>query len=314
MNEWREVEIGEVCQVGDGAHAKVERKVSGVPYLTSKNFDRGKLKLDDVDFISEQDYERLFTKESKAVTRPQDGDVLMGIIGTFGNGYRYKPSDKFGVSSSVALLRPDQSMLNPDFLEYVVNSDRFRATHEAYSSGSVQGYTNIPTIKRMLIPLPPLAEQRRIAAILSTLDAKIDLLRRQNITLEAIAQTLFKRWFVDFEFPDAHGRPYRSAGGPMQASELGEIPVGWRVGVFKDLVDLTTGKGLKRSEFTTNGLYPVLGANGEMGRTDKYLTDDKLIVTGRVGTLGVVRLTRGKVWISDNVLISKPKQDFSTVH
>jgi type I restriction enzyme S subunit len=229
MSEWRQVKIGDICQVGDGAHAKVKRQVSGIPYLTSKNFGRGKLKLDDVDFISEQDYERLFSKGVKSIRRPQDGDVLMGIIGTFGNGYRYKSSDKFGVSSSVAILRPNQTKLDPDFLEYMVNSKTFSLIHQAYGSGSVQGYTNIPTIKSMPIYLPPLEEQRRIAAVLSTLDAKIDLLRRQNHTLEQIVQTLFKRWFVEFEFPNEAGQPYLSNGGPMQPSELGEIPLGWRV-------------------------------------------------------------------------------------
>ncbi len=253
MSEWREVELGEVCQVGDGAHAKVERATSGVLYLTSKNFDRGKLKLDDVDFISEQDYEKLFDKKSTAIRRPQDGDVLMGIIGTFGNGYRYKSSDRFGVSSSVALLRPDRSLLDPDFLEYVVNSERFQTTHEAYGSGSVQGYTNIPTIKCIPVLLPPLSEQRRIAAVLSTLDAKIDLLRRQNATLEAIAQTLFAHWFVDFEFPDAQGCPYKSAGGSMQPSELGEIPVGWRLLPVIGIATFVNGAAFRQEDFSEDG-------------------------------------------------------------
>ncbi len=90
--------------------------------------------------------------------------------------------------------------------------------------------------------------------------------------------------------------------------ELGkEIPKGWRVGRYDNLVIVSTGKGLKKDEISASGEYPILGANGELGRTNKFLFDDDLILTGRVGTLGTVYLARGKVWISDNVLISKSR-------
>ena len=130
-----------------------------------------------------------------------------------------------------------------------------------------------------------------------------------NKTLEAIGQAIFKHWFVDFEFPNEEGKPYKSSGGEMVYNgELGkEIPKGWRVGKLGELVFISTGKGLKRDEFVENGIYPVLGANGELGRTNKFLFNENLILTGRVGTLGTVYLIRGKVWISDNVLILKPR-------
>ena len=151
MSEWKEVKIGDICKVGDGAHAKVARQEKGVLYLTAKNFEAGSLKLHDVDFISEEDYERFFPSTSKAVTRLQLNDVLMGIIGTFGNAYRYQETDNFGVSSSVAIIRPNSCELNSDFLVYLLNSEKFKYVHQAYSSGSVQGYSNIPTIKQGLL-------------------------------------------------------------------------------------------------------------------------------------------------------------------
>ena len=77
MSDWEYVQIGSICDVGDGAHTKVSRQKIGIPYLTSKNFSKGALKLDDVDYISEDDYENLFSKASKAITRPQKNDVLM---------------------------------------------------------------------------------------------------------------------------------------------------------------------------------------------------------------------------------------------
>jgi len=85
---------------------------------------------------------------------------------------------------------------------------------------------------------PPIEEQKAIADVLSCLDGKIENLRRQNETLEAIAQTLFKHWFMDFEFPNEDGKPYKSSGGAMIPSELGEIPEGWRVGTLGEVVDI----------------------------------------------------------------------------
>lgn len=141
------------------------------------------------------------------------------------------------------------------------------------------------------------------------MEKKISILHQQNQTLEELAQILFKRWFVDFEFPNEFGEPYKSSGGKLVNSELGEIPEGWKVGEYKDIVDITSGKGLKKSEFKDNGKYEVLGANGRLGFTDKFLISENIIITGRVGTLGTVYIVEKPVWLSDNVLVSKPKKD-----
>lgn len=211
--------VGETCAVCDGAHAKVERSPTGVMYLTSKNVRVGRLQLDDVSFISEEDFQRLFPLDARVVRRPLPGDVLMGIIGTFGTAYRVRASDRFGVASAVALLRPDREVLTPEYLYYVVVSPTFRAAHDQYKSGSAQGYTNLPTIRRLPVPVPPLDEQRRIAAVLGALDDKIELNRKMNRTLEEMAQAIFKSWFIDFD-----------GQGDLVDSELGPIPSGWSVG------------------------------------------------------------------------------------
>jgi type I restriction enzyme S subunit len=112
-----------------------------------------------------------------------------------------------------------------------------------YDCGSANPTLNRNHIHLLNIKIPVLAEeQKRIADILSCLDAKIENLRRQNETLEEIAQTLFKHWFIDFEFPNADGKPYKSSGGVMVPSELGDIPEGWRVGNLGDFGKIVTGK------------------------------------------------------------------------
>jgi type I restriction enzyme S subunit len=144
-----------------------------------------------------------------------------------------------------------------------------------------------------------IAEQKRIASILSAFDAKIELNRQTNATLEAIAQAIFKEWFVDFNYPGATGE--------LVESPLGPIPKGWQVGILGDLVNISSGKGLSKKQFKEEG-YPILGANGRIGFTDNYLCNEEVILTGRVGTLGTFQLVHTEVWISDNVLIMKPSK------
>ena len=111
-----------------------------------------------------------------------------------------------------------------------------------YITGSAQPKLNQANLLAIEISLPPLAEQKRIADILSAIDDKIELNRRINANLEQQAQALYKSWFVDFEFPNEEGQPYKSSGGKMQESELGLIPNYWHVGKLSDIADITMGQ------------------------------------------------------------------------
>ena len=111
-------------------------------------------------------------------------------------------------------------------------------------SGSAVPSLNRNYIHPLPINAPGYEEQKRIAAVLTCLDRKISNLRQQNETLESIAQTLFKHWFVDFEFPNEDGKPYKSSGGAMVRSDLGDIPVGWEVGKLGDVVDVKSSKSI----------------------------------------------------------------------
>ena len=255
MSEYQSVTIGDVCDVGDGAHSKVERVSKGIPYLTSKNIKQGALDTSKIDYISEDDFVRLFTVRPGTVRCPEAGDVLMGIIGTFGNFYQYKESDRFGVSSAVAILRPRQEVICPEYLGVVCSSNQFKSFHQQVKSGSVQGYTNISTIKTLPILLPPLPNQKVIAHILGTLDDKIELNRKTNETLEAMAKALFKSWFVDFD-PVRAKVEGRSTGLPAEISdlfpdsfedsELGEIPIGWEVKGLDEIAHFLNGLALQK--------------------------------------------------------------------
>ncbi|MEM0139660.1 MAG: restriction endonuclease subunit S [Ferroplasma sp.] len=126
---------------------------------------------------------------------------------------------------------------------------------------------NREDVYNLKVKIPDYKEQRAIAKILSDLDSKIELDIRMNKTLESIAQALFKHWFIDFEFPDDNGNPYKSSGGEMVESELGEIPKGWEVNKLANYVDVIKGcsyrsEDLKRSNIALVTLKSINRGGG----------------------------------------------------
>lgn len=142
---------------------------------------------------------------------------------------------------------------------------------ERLSSGSTFSEASASLMRSLEIDLPPIEEQREIANVLSSLDDKIELLREENKTLEATAQTVFREWFVNFNFPTAEGKPYKSSGGKMIDSELGEIPEGWRVGQIKDLINIFSGFAFSSTDFIQNGKYKLVTIKNVQ---DRYFVQD----------------------------------------
>ncbi|MFZ3170177.1 MAG: restriction endonuclease subunit S [Candidatus Methanoperedens sp.] len=128
---------------------------------------------------------------------------------------------------------------DPRFVYYFLKTLNLKG----FNAGSAVPTLNRNHIHPIEVVVPKnINEQRAIASILGSLDDKIALNRSMNSTLEAIGQALFRRWFVDFEFPNEEGKPYRSSGGEMVKTELGEVPKGWRVGTLGDICEITMGQ------------------------------------------------------------------------
>ncbi len=126
-----------------------------------------------------------------------------------------------------------------EFVYYLmkINSEKL----EQIAGGSTFKEVSGKIVREFKVMTPPIKEQKVIANILSSLDKKIEVINQINKTLEAMAQELFKHWFVDFEFPNENGEPYKSSGGEMEESEHGMIPKGWEVGKFIDYIDTILG-------------------------------------------------------------------------
>ena len=122
-------------------------------------------------------------------------------------------------------------------------------------SSGIRKNLNSEDIKNFEISLPPFESQQKIAAVLSTLDDKIALNRRMNAKLEQMAKQLYDHWFVQFDFPNADGKPYKASGGKMEYNEVlkREIPDGWEVGILSDIANITMGQSLEGSSYNEDG-------------------------------------------------------------
>lgn len=211
------------------------------------------------------------------------------------------------------------ALVSYGFVHYLMRSPEYRHWVVSTATGSTVKHTSPGRICDYEFLLPPQDYQQHVSGILGDLDTRITFLRETNATLEAIAQALFKSWFVDFN-PVLAKMEGRSPEGMDEAtaalfpdafeeSELGLVPRGWRVGAFSDVCDIASGKRPPdRSDSAEVGNEtPLYGGAGIMGYTSMPLFDDRKILTGRVGTLGKVHIAYPPFWASDNVLVITPK-------
>ena len=174
-------------------------------------------------------------------------DVVLTTRGTVGNVAFYDervPFKHIRINSGMVILRADYKNILPRFLYFFLKSDLFKGQIKAFSTGSAQPQLPIRDIKHITISVPPLNEQHTISGILGNIDDKIALNLQMNETLEKIGQALFKHWFIDFEFPNEKGKPYRLSGGEMVDSELGEIPKEWDVRPFSEVIAVSPRRQL----------------------------------------------------------------------
>jgi type I restriction enzyme S subunit len=190
----------------------------------------------------------------------RESDILMTKDGTIGKlAYIKKLADKATVASHIHVIRKKTNKVLPQFLFYFFKSPRFQNMIESKISGSVVPALTQKDINNTVFPIPPIQEQQSIGIILSDLDSKIELNRKMNKTLKSIGQVIFNHWFIDFEFPNKEGKPYKSSGGEMVYNEVLEtkIPKQWKVGKLGEFIDLDRGLSYKGSYLSDKG-FPMI--------------------------------------------------------
>lgn len=217
----------------------------------------------------------------------EEGDIVFGRKGGIDRNALIGPRESgwFLGSDGIRLRLSDAVASN--FVSYQFRSPAIGKWLLGNSSGSIMPSLNEGVLGRLPLWLPELDEQKRIAAVLSALDAKIDLNQRINAELEALAKTIYNYWFVQFDFPDAQGRPYKSSGGAMVWNDAlkREIPAGWSVtGLGTWIAKQKTGEW-GNGEFGDNSEVRVtcirgadinaLNGMGELSAPTRYISSSK---------------------------------------
>ena len=249
MTEWKTYKIGELCKISSSKRifAK-EYKDSGIPFYRGKEIiekQKGN-KISTELFISQERYDEIKNKHGV----PQEGDMLLTSVGTLGVPYIVKNGEVFYFKDGNLTWFYDFKNLDSRYLYYWFLSPFGKMNIDSKAIGSTQKALTIETLSKFEISLPGLEEQRRIAGILGAIDDKIESNRRINTNLESQAQALYKQWFVDFEFPNEEGKPYKSSGGKMVDSALGPIPDGWSVGDIYKYIKVIYGAPYKSALFS----------------------------------------------------------------
>ncbi len=268
MSEWEPVLLGDIAILRNGYAFKSGDFIDeGVPVIKIKNVKPNRIVLNTLSYVSDEiavasakhmilNNEILITMSGNRVDGSPDSWV--------GKAAKFKISGRYLLNQRVSAVRAREDRVDVDFLAYNLSSWDTQLTliNQANSSG---GQANISpdTVRSLEIDLPPLREQQSIARVLSSLDDKIDLLHRQNKTLEAMAETLFRQRFVE------------------------EASGDWEEGTLGDLIELNYGKALKASSRSGTG-FPVIGSSGIVGYHNEPLVEGPGIVIGRKGTIGEV--------------------------
>ncbi|OQP06061.1 restriction endonuclease subunit S [Geobacillus sp. 46C-IIa] len=185
-------------------------------------------------------------------------------------------------STEFIVLRAKEGITDSKFVYYLAISPEFRnIAIKSMTGSSGRQRVQSDVLVNTVIDLPPLEEQKRIANVLSAIDDKIELNNEINQTLEELAQTIFKRWFVDFEFPNENGEPYKSSGGKFVESKLGMIPEGWRVATIGDLGDVVGGgtPSKKREDYFTQNGIPWITPKDLSNSKNRYVERGSVDIT-----------------------------------
>ena len=221
MTNWKTYRLGNICTLNYGKALTATNRVAGdIPVYSSAGITG-----------------------SHNVALVQSKGIIVGRKGTVGTVY-YSDKPFYCIDTAYYIL-PDDEKYNFKWLYYRLKSLHLDKLNE---DSAVPGL-NRETAYAQEISLPPLKEQRRIVGILDAIDDKIENNRRINDNLEQQAQALYKQWFVDFEFPNEDGNPYKSSGRKMVDSELGQIPKGWSVGTIYKYVNVVYGAPYKSALF-----------------------------------------------------------------
>lgn len=325
---WTWQQVGRLCERVSVGYVSSTRAFfcmpgEGVPIVRSQNIRPGRLVLDDVAWVT-----RAF-HDANPKSQLRSGDVLITRVGANAGDVCIVPDGMGDLHlSSAVFARPLNQ--HRKYIELFFRSPLGQYLLKTRIVGSVSERINTRDVESLSVLVPPPNEEAAIAHILGTLDDKIELNRRVNETLEAMAQALFKSWFVDFDpvRAKAEGRDLRLPKhvgdlfpSRLVDSEAGQLPEGWKVGRVGDYIVNFDSKrvpvsGAERAK--RQGQYPYHGAAGVMDYVDDYLFDGIYLLVGEDGSvmqdsgMAVTQYVWGKLWVNNHAHVLQGKGEVTT--
>jgi type I restriction enzyme S subunit len=251
--ELKKYKLGEIADIQTGPFGSQlhnEDYVSnGTPIVTVEHLGNKFFTTQNLPLVSDYDKKRL----SKYVLKAND--IVFSRVGSVDRCSFVSPQEDGWLFSGRCLRVRPSDKIDSEWLYYYFTQNYFKEYVRSKAVGCTMPSLNTELLANLDITKLPLDHQRKIASVLSSLDSKISLNRRINAKLETIAKRLYDYWFVQFDFPDANGNPYKSSGGKMVWNDelKREIPEEWGNGILSDVANITMGQSPEGSSFNEEG-------------------------------------------------------------
>lgn len=262
--------------------------------------------------------EGIYIEYKEKYSYPKKGDILISAAGTIGKTVVFDGQDSYFQDSNIVWIENDETKVTNQFLYYFLQTNPFITTN-----GSTIKRLYNDNLRNTVIPnTPSISEQNKITEVLGSLDKKIQINNQINQELEAMAKTLYDYWFVQFDFPDENGRPYKSSGGKMVYNEelKREIPEGWGVEKIENITICHDSKRIplsSKERANIKGNIPYYGATGIVGYIRDYIFDGDYVLMAEDGSImtekgnPVLQRITGKTWVNNHAHILEPIKNYS---
>lgn len=258
-DEWRILKFSEcIQQLNTGLNPRKNFSLGKgeIKYITAKNLTKsGTIDFSKCDFIDEE-AKKIINKRSDIKV----GDILFSSRAPIGQCHLIKEEpDYFDIGESIFSIRVNQEIVLPEYLCLYLSSDHFIKIASKNTTGSIISEIRVGDLMDISVIVPPKHVQKNIANCISTIDRKIGNNNAINAELESMARTIYDYWFLQFEFPNEEGKPYKSSGGKMVWNEelKREIPEGWKIDEISSYIDFISGYPFSSEDYVDDGEYKL---------------------------------------------------------
>ena len=309
----KRIAIQNICEVYDGPHATPQKTETGPVYLGIDAItEDGMLDSSQFSYLSKEDY----TKWTKRVV-PQENDIVFSYEATLGR-YALIPRGFYGcLGRRLAIVRVISEEIDAKWLYYYFRSPEWNAFIKNQTvKGSTVDRISVEEFPNYTIPVISLKNQKKMVAVLEKIDAKIRTNNKINDYLEEMAKTIYDYWFVQFEFPDENGNPYKTSGGKMKYSpELNmNIPISWEISTLKNRHTVDRGISYTSKDISEGTGTPMINLacidinrnyrDGQLKYYNNCVSTDKSLV-GNELLIACTDLTRNADIVGSPILVPK---------